>query len=313
MLTRYKREWKKYRPYEELEFANFQSNLQDRWGEGLDHLRMLLELSRDVGQEYYERFRRSKSQKNRHLRNVLICLHIRACQVTSEIIALMENGYADGAMARWRTLHEITVVATVIAEGGNTLAERYLAHEAVEAKRAMDEYARCHAPLGYKPLSRRDLRQVAAAYDAVLLRFGRDFREQHGWAADHVGNKKPNFSDLEAAAGRAAMRSYYKMASYNVHASPKGISYRIGTIDDPSLLIAGATNAGLEEPGQNTAFSLTQITALLFGPKWKLDDLARMQAMVSLRDEIPDALLRAARKLRRDEVGVRKQTNRRAR
>jgi len=39
-------------------------------------------------------------------------------------------------MARWRTLHEINVVITLIAEDGDELAERYLAHDIVESARA---------------------------------------------------------------------------------------------------------------------------------------------------------------------------------
>jgi hypothetical protein len=180
ILRRYKKDWKAYRPHDEFAFANFRANLEGRWAEGLDRLRMLLDLSRNTGQEYDERLHRSKSQRNRHLRQALSSLHIRACQVTSEIIVLMENGYADGAMARWRTLHEIAVVAGVIADGGDPLAERYLAHEAVEAKRAMDEYARCHVPLGERPLSKRDIHHVTATFDAVSAKFGKYFSSMAG-------------------------------------------------------------------------------------------------------------------------------------
>ncbi|WP_217430933.1 DUF5677 domain-containing protein [Sphingomonas bacterium] len=56
------------------------------------------------------------------LNDTMLHLHARACQVVFEIITLMENGLADGAMARWRTLHEITVVATILAEHGEELA-----------------------------------------------------------------------------------------------------------------------------------------------------------------------------------------------
>src|SRR5437870_8332031 len=76
--------------------------------------------------------------------------HVRACQVTDEIITLLENGFADGAMARWRTLHEIAVVTSLISQHGIELAERYVAYQAVEAKRALDMYARCHTDLGYR-------------------------------------------------------------------------------------------------------------------------------------------------------------------
>jgi Family of unknown function (DUF5677) len=308
MLQRYKKEWKDYRPFDETTFGQFRDNLYVRWGKGLSALRLLLEISRDAGQAYHERLQRSKAKKNRHLRHVLVRLHIRACQVTSEIIALMENGYADGAMVRWRTLYEITTVATLITDGGDALAERYLEHDAIETKRALDEFLRCHAALGYRSPSKRNISEVTAAHDAAIARFGKGFGTPYGWAVGYLGsaNSNPKFSHLEAAAGHASMRSYYKLASYNVHASPKGLSCRIGTIDDPSLLIAGATNAGLEEPGQKSAFSLSQTTSLLFSPPFKLDDLVHLHVLIFLRDAATENFLKAAEKLRRDEVALRK-------
>jgi hypothetical protein len=90
-------------------------------------------------------------------------LHVRACQVTDEIICLLENGLADGAMARRRTLHEIGMVAAVLSQHGEDMAEHHLAHEAVESKRAMVKYLTFAAALGYKPLSQREVNKIAGA------------------------------------------------------------------------------------------------------------------------------------------------------
>jgi len=229
-------------------------------------------------------------------------LHVRACQVTAEVIGLIENGYADGAIARWRTLHEIGVVATLISDHGEDIAERYLKHEAVEAKRAMDEYARCRVQLGYRPLSKREVQNTTRAYTAALTEFGKDFCTQYGWAAYHLKIRKPTFADLEAAIGRAAMRSHYKMASYNVHASPKGIFFKLGLLEHSSGFLAGASNFGFADPGQNTANTLVQVTALLFGSRFRFNDLIRLQVLADLRDEAARAFERADRRLRHDEV-----------
>jgi hypothetical protein len=241
----------------------------------------------------------------------LSSLHIRACQVTAEIIVLLENGYPDGAMARWRTLHEISVTSTVLSDGGDELARRYLAHEAIEAKQAVEQYAKDHRELGEKPLAARVLRRIANTYASAITEFGPQFKNKYGWAVGYVGGgSDPKFPDLAAAADRAAMHSYYKQASYNVHASPRGIAQRIGTIDEPGLLIAGATNAGLEEPAARTANTLLQMTSLLFGSNWKLDELVRIQVLINLRDEINRALIRAANRLRRDENELQRERER---
>src|SRR5207248_1728437 len=119
-------------------------------------------------------------------------------------------------------------------------------------------------------------------------------------AAHHLNIKKPTLADLEAASGRVAMRSHYQMASYNVHASVKGLSFKLGLLEHANLLLAGASNAGLEEPGQNTAYTQTQITSYLYKAKWTLDDALQIQLLIGLRDEAAGAFARAARKLTRE-------------
>lgn len=307
LLRSYKKSWRNYRPHEEAIFQQFRDNLNERWSKGLNDLRLLLAISRDVGETYYKRLRRSKAKKGLLARDVLGRLHTRACQVTAEIITLLENGYADGAMSRWRTLYEISVVGTLIAKNGDDLAERYIEHEAIESKRAMDEFVRNHADLGYAPPSKREIAAVTKRCNAAVNKFGTAFGTPYGWAIGYIGinNPNPKFVHLEDAAGRAMMRSHYKMASYNIHASPKGITFRLGTIDDPNMLIAGATNAGLEEPGQNTAITLTTLTSYLMGPRHSLDNLVQMRILMLLRDQAVSGFIRAGRKLRRDELVIR--------
>lgn len=162
------RRWREERYVELRQMEGFKLRLEDRWGEGLDLLRLLVTMAREVGTEYHETLVASQARKNRHLRIALSQLHIRACQVAHEIIVLLENGLADGAMARWRTLHEIATVALVIDDGGNPVAERYLSYDVVETKKALDQYIVDHAALGYSAPTARQVKQTNAAYDAAL-------------------------------------------------------------------------------------------------------------------------------------------------
>ncbi len=73
-------------------------------------------------------------------------------------LVLLKNGYGQGALARWRTLHEVTCVARFIARHGEAVAEQYLLHDMVESWRATREYERCAPALGYEPLRRSDRR-----------------------------------------------------------------------------------------------------------------------------------------------------------
>lgn len=111
-----KADWPAQRAFEEARRQEFRENLRDRWGSAFDTLRMMYTIASEIGGENAKRNRRSRSKKKRVLCDTLVRLHARACQVLLEIIVLMEDGLADGAMARWRTLHELTIVATLLAK-----------------------------------------------------------------------------------------------------------------------------------------------------------------------------------------------------
>lgn len=305
MLRRYERDWAVWRDATDIQMDQFRYNLQARWGKGFDALRMLIELSRDIGTDFHRRASRSRSRRRAHLNKVLSHLHVRAIQIASEIMVLMENGYADGAMARWRTLHEVACVAMVLDDGGEALAECYLAHEIVEAKKGLRQYQQCHTRLGYAPFAKRAAARIEKDYADAIRRYGKEFGGDYGWVAAHLGNPKPNFSNIEDAAGRAMMRSHYKMASHNVHASTKGIAYRLGSLDRRYAVIAGASNVGFVEPGQNLALSLLHITMLLLPTSWTLDKIAQLMALNKLHDRIPRALAQAERAIARDEKKIR--------
>jgi hypothetical protein len=224
-------------------------------------------------------------------------------------MSLMENGFADGAMARWRTLHEVACVAMVLKDGDDALAERYLAHEIVEARKGLTQYQQCQVQLGYAPFSRREAARIEREYAATLVRFGKEFGGDYGWAAVHLSVLKPNFSQIEKAAGRAMMRSHYKMASHNVHASTKGIAYRLGSTDRRFAAIAGASNVGFIEPGQNLALSLLHITMLLLPTRWTLEKIAQLIALNQLQGRVPRDLMQSGRAIERDERRIRKKAS----
>jgi len=300
VLKNLKSRWIHEQALQEADLSEFRKRLEDRWGKPLGQLRMLLTMVREWCQEAHKHENSLKASKKKQLREILIRLLVRACQVTDEIICLLENGLADGAMARWRTLHEIGVVAAVISRHGESIAERYVAHQAVESRRAMDKYLGCCGPLGFRPLSAREVRKITKAYDAAIAKYGKGFGADYGWATLDLKKKKVTFATLEAEAGRAEMRSYYQMGSDNVHAGVKSMFVRLGLLDDYSGLLAGRSNAGLMDPGQNAAHTLTQIAALVCLPG-KFDDLVIAQMVQALRHEIPRSFYDADKRLRRDD------------
>jgi hypothetical protein len=80
---------------------------------------------------------------------------------------------------------------------------------------------------------------------------------------------------------------YYKLASHNVHANPKGISFKLGLGPDRGkVLLAGPSNTGLLDPAQCTALSLLQTTSALLGIRPNLDGVVIMKVLIKLEREI---------------------------
>jgi hypothetical protein len=287
------------------EIGAFRDRLEDRWGTGLSYLRLLLTCCREMGGNAFKRHKKSKSSRHHYRRWVLLRLHVRACQVTDEVICLMENGFADGALARWRTLHEIAVVSVIIADGDETLAERYILHDDVEVKRQADDYDINQVPLGFSPIRKRERSAIERSYKRAIDRFGQTFASPYGWAADALSLKKPTFKDLQEKAGHQSMNSYYKLASFNVHAGARSLFFNLSSIDSEEILLAGRSNAGLVEPGVRAAQSLVLVTGLYAAQTNDLDRLTEFKAILSIRDAVMPALKSADAVLHDDEMARR--------
>lgn len=288
--------WNNEKTIQIQEQEGFRSRIDELWGKSLDLLKMFLTSARELINIIVSRTDHSTIKTTKLL--VLTRLYARGCQVTEEIIVLLENGFADGAMARWRTLHEISVVSLFISENDEELSQRYHDHDIVEVKRLSEKYLIDHIELGFRKISDKETENINQRYSLALERYGEDFRHQYGWAAKNLGIKKPNFSQIQKAAGRSAMSSYYHFASDNVHAGSRGTFIRMSAMGKSDVIIAGRSNAGLLEPGQNTVYSMTQIVASLFGKPNNLDEMVEMSVIIELRESTKIAFLEASEALK---------------
>jgi hypothetical protein len=213
-------------------------------------------------------------------------LHARACQISEEIIALLSSGFADGAMARWRTLHEIAAVCYLIGEHGEDLAERYSAHDIVETRKAARQYQQHAQRLGQEPLRDDEMEQIEKRYAAALARYGPQFKRPHGWAAAHLKKDNPKIADILEASKIDHLGPYYRMASHNVHANPKGVFFKLGLLKEIDILLAGPSDVGLADPGHAAALSLMQISTVLLQINPTIDNAITGNVMLDLVGEI---------------------------
>ena len=303
LMKETKRGMKDSLEYHRHQTMEFEWRLRHYWGRALDHLELFLGIATEIGEAANSALRKSRpSKKNNYLIEVLTRQQARACQVGTEILRLLESGLADGAYARWRTLHEIAVVSLFISEHGNVVAERYLLHETVESYRAAEQFNKYAKKLGYTPVSKNEITTLQKEVDRLCEKFGKDFKMQYGWASAVLKNESPKFSDIEAAASLDHLRPYYKLASHNVHAQPKGVFYRMGLLGRFSnALLAGPSNVGLDEAASFAVVSITQITMCVLAIRTNMDSLVYMHLLSKIGREIDPLFRRAQRRIEKDD------------
>ena len=272
----------------------FEQRLLSFWKEPLELLELFISLASEAGSEFNSEFRNEFVRKGDAVFEVLTRLHGRACQISKEIAVLLRSGYADGALARWRTLHELTVVGCLIVRFGQELAERYILHSTIQKHKAAKEYQNHCEELGQQPLSQEEVEALEEERDKLIEYFGTSFDAIYGWAASVTCTGRPGMSHLEKSAGLTQWAPYYDLASSNIHADSRGMYFRLGlSSSQEDVILAGPSNIGLADPGHSTAISLCILTTILLARKPTMDYVVYSKVLLKLRDEVGDSFLSA--------------------
>jgi hypothetical protein len=280
----------------------FEARLEKRWRQAIDVLEQLIGIAFDLGAQANVEGRQHAVDHNDIVFEALIRLQARACRTATEVLVLIRAGLADGAHARWRSLHELAVVAIFVNEGSNDLANRYLLHEPVESLKAARELNRLQEETGHDPIPDADIAGLETRVAELKAHFGDAYGEQWGWASVALNNNpRPTFAQIEEAVGLRKWRPYYRMASHNVHAGPKGVRFTLGLINEmDSFLLAGPSDTGFADPAHGTAISLFQITGLLLMRTPGLDSLIQTGIMQRLVDEVGECFLEIQKKYEKE-------------
>jgi hypothetical protein len=142
------------------------------------------------------------------------------------------------------------------------------------------------------------------AHEAVRSRFGRAFIGRYGWASEGPNDDINGFADVEKKVSLDHLRPYYKLASINVHANPKGVLCRLGLASGQNMLLLGPSNYGLADPGQNTALSLLQVSTELGTLQTTLDSIVVLKIMQTLYGEIGEAFVAVQRQIEVEEEHI---------
>jgi hypothetical protein len=285
----------------------FEDRVWNRWRKPFELFHLYLAVTNEAAAGFNKYHRTRASKKNDLVFEVLMRLQARGCQIALEILTLLEAGLADGAHARWRSLHEVTCVAMFVKEYGQNVANKYLLHDLVQAHRSAKRYQEWNSALGHRPLSKKTISTLERNFQIAKKKFGPSFGNEYGWAATELGKDKPNFADIEKAVGLEKLRPYYRWASDNVHANVSATHLKLGLPGPAGMLLAGSSDAGLADPGNGAAMSLLQLTITILTSKLNIDTLVICTILRRLEAEIGTEFLKANKALMKRSRSGRKQ------
>lgn len=246
------------------DLAGFHERLFKAWRAPLTRLDSLIAMCMEIGSEVNAEYRSSENYPPSSRRNLTTRVHTRVVQIANEVSCLLKGGYADGAMARWRSLHEATVILTLLGRHDEALSTRYLDYQAVIRIKAATEYNDHHERLGFEPLDPADVARFQKERDDIVAKYGQSFAHENGWATALLKQKRVTFKDIEKFVDLAHLRPQYSFASKSIHAGVDSIGFKLAlSMSGKDILLAGPSNEGLIEPVQCTSYSLITATSEL--------------------------------------------------
>lgn len=231
--------------------------IEQRWGAALDAYDLLVITAQNalrVADEYtypdavtHQDYQYEALQK----------LAARVCQIAKEVRVLMAAGYAPAASTRWRSAHEVHVVAVLLERHDATLAKRYLLYNVVERSKLANDtemvYKQAGIPL--PPEHAAAIAEVRQEREKLKQEYEKEFFEKpQGWAASLV--RDTSIRGLEKAAGLSDRRSAYNIASGSIHPNTAGTFAYAVPVDGGMAVALGPSSEGLLEPGISTVVAV---------------------------------------------------------
>ncbi len=282
----------KQREYQE----KFENSLYQKWKEPLDLLESLIRVSMEAGELHANKILEN-NDSNQFKKDALIKIHARALQISNEIFILLKSGYADGANARWRSLHELAVISFFLLENDNEVSERYLKYEVVERFNEAKDYKNQCKKLGYPPIDPYKFEKLKEEKNRLCEIYDDNFNWSYGWIPSSILPER-SFKALEEHVNLNDLRPFYKFSSASVHGNSRGL-YRLGVRDDyqDKVLLCGTSDYGLADPLETTAISLFHITICLLNLEPDYESMFQIQLIKRFVDELGPKAVKVQKKL----------------
>lgn len=234
---------------------------------------------------------RNKENLENSLFNTLIQLHAKACLLSNEILWLCKGGYADGAHARWRSLHEITCTSLFITKHGEDCAERYIAHSLIDDINFYKEYEKYKNRI--KMEFNYDKELIDHQFKELTKLFGSNFKNNYGWAEKFFHqNHRVGFASIEKNVDLDHFKPFYKWSSQSIHAVSLNLQQNLAMSEaSEKILLIGSSNSSMSLPISSSAISLSILTINLLNYEPIIDDLISMNVIQFYLNQIESTIL----------------------
>lgn len=282
----------------------FEERLYKKWEKPIDLLECLIRVSLESGEKFKEKLKNRSDITDHSKYEALIKIHARAIQISNEILVLLKSGFADGANARWRTLHELAVISIFLSNNNNDVAKRYLEHEFVMKFKEAEAYKKHYRKLGYTPLDRKEYNKLKRKKKNLCKKYNDKFQDNYGWIPNSILHKR-NFMKLEKHVKIDRFRPLYKFSCASTHGNSRGF-YRLGLMDiyQDKLLLVGSSNYGLADPINNTSMSLRFVTNCLSVLEPDFETIIQMNVLKIFVDEVGPASYNIQKKIEDNEMKI---------
>jgi hypothetical protein len=272
--------------------AGFERRNYRRWKTPLDLLELLWGISEEVGAKFNQIERPAAVTAKDYQFEALVSLHARSLLIAREILCLLYGGYPDGALSRWRSLHELAVTSVFLRTQDQEVSHRYLASFPFASLRAAKQLHEHAERANMQPFSEQEITAMTKQCEAFEKRFGKEMYNEHGWASAALSNPKPNFAQLEKAVSLDHWRARYRWASQHTHGGFRPALSMLGTAEsvEPVHLV-GQSNSGFTDPIHMTAISLNSATSSLLTIRPTVDNVIFLQIIGDLSNDIGNVAL----------------------
>lgn len=273
----------------------FFSHLESRYAKAFSSSDALYILSMEVGKTTFKNQNISENLFNEALK----LLHMKACQIYAEISTLIKNGFGTGAMARYRSIYETSIVFEYILQKGEKAAQAYLDYLIVADMKEQklleelynEDYIK-NEKLTLKFNKEKD--NLAEKYDQQFVNLDNNDYVWAYYTMENPSGHNFGIKQLREEINRNDGAEHYKLASNIIHSSTSSVFSDLGNPYRSTL--SGGSNIGLSKPITLASFEMMNINNALINrfltkdniPK-NLKELFTMKTNYMLYKEIEES------------------------